>query len=219
MRLPVPAAVLSVVLLLGACASQSSDSLGITTTSVSTTEPTPKPEPEPGTCTADDLEGAALEPAMLDERAGFSLQSDEVADTGPSDLAKAIRDDEQPDAATVLADLGFRRGYQRYWTNRAGNELVAFVYEFCDAESAAAYGERVFQIVPGLEPFEVVGAPGARGMSGSNGGALVAYATATYETTLVFTLARGAEGTVLLTEVRDRSTALLIDQVEALSQA
>src|SRR5437870_871881 len=41
--------------------------------------------------------------------AGFVLQPDNVDDTGPSDLAKAIRDDGSPDAGKILRAEGFVR--------------------------------------------------------------------------------------------------------------
>ena len=48
-------------------------------------------------------------------RPAFAVQPDAAYDTGPSDLAKAIRDDGSPDAGKVLRAEKFVRGYQRIW--------------------------------------------------------------------------------------------------------
>jgi hypothetical protein len=206
----------------GACASRADDgplaAPESTSTSVddSSTVPTSPSDTTTDECRPGDLDPTDLEPLMLAERDGFDLEPDDVGDTGPSDLAKAISDDEQPDAAAVMQELGFRRGYQRYWTNSAGGGLVVFVYEFCDGLGAVGYGNRVFDFVDGLTPFEVVGATGARGISGTRDGALVAYASRVAGPTLVLTVASGPEGTVLLREVQSRATALLADQIAAL---
>src|ERR671924_63589 len=47
---------------------------------------------------------------------GYILQPDQVGDTGPSDLEKAVRDDGEDDAREVLTRTRFVRGYQRMWS-------------------------------------------------------------------------------------------------------
>jgi hypothetical protein len=206
----------------GACASRAEDgALGTsdpatTTTGGATTTTAAATDPPTDECRAGDLDPAALESLVVDEREGFQLEADDVGDTGPSDLAKAIHDDEQDDAAQVMADLGFRRGYQRYWTNDAGGGLVVFVYEFCDGLGALTYGDRVLDYVDDLSPFEVVGAAGARGISGTRDDVIVAYVSGVSGSTLVLSVANGPEGAAELDEVRASATSLLVDQIAAL---
>ena len=100
---------------------------------------------------------------------GFAQVDDELGDTGPSDLAKAIRDDGEPDAEQVLTDAGFVRGYQRFWeTEDQSGLIIVFLYEFSDPDGAAAYAERALQLTEGnaaVTPveFDVEGIPGAVG--------------------------------------------------------
>ena len=62
---------------------------------------------------------AALEALVISSvPVGFVAQPDAVGDTGPSDLAKAARDDGQPDALQALRAEGFVRGYQRLWLDQ-----------------------------------------------------------------------------------------------------
>lgn len=198
------------------CATRADDAAlglqGTTTTETNGPSLTAPVDPDVAACAPDDLDATALEPFLVDDRQGFVLQDDAVDDTGPSDLAKASRDDEQVDAASALTDLRFRRGYQRFWANDAEQRLVVFVYEFCDGAAATAYGDRVFDYVVGLAQFEVLGAPGAKGISGTTDGFVVAYATATFDSTLVLTITSGRDNTDSLFDARARATALLVDQ-------
>jgi len=110
-------------------------------------------------CEADDRDPRELEPVMVAEVGGFRRSPDEVGDTGPSDLAKAIRDDGQPDAEAVLEGTGFRRGYQRLWANDADEELVLFLYEFCKADGAEQYAGRAAETLAelGVLPIDTGG--------------------------------------------------------------
>ncbi len=100
---------------------------------------------------------------------GFAQIDDELVDTGPSDLAKAIRDDGEPDAEQVLTDAGFVSGYQRLWeTEDQSGMIIMFLYEFSDPGGAAVYAERALQLTEGntaVTPveFDVEGIPGAVG--------------------------------------------------------
>jgi hypothetical protein len=86
---------------------------------------------------------AALEAKLLTATpAGFVVQPDAVFGTGPSDLAKAIRDDRQPDAARVLTNDQFLQGYQRLWLNQAQDQVIVFLYQFGSPTGAAAYYQR-----------------------------------------------------------------------------
>jgi hypothetical protein len=207
----------ALVLTLAACSSSDDDPLGGATTTTAGPSKPANADPD-AACEPDDLDPDALEPRMLDEREGFVLQPDEVGDTGPSDLAKAIRDDTLDDAEEVLRDLGFRRGYQRFWRNKADGELVDFVYEFCDDEGATAYEERVVDEIGGdRTTFEVVGHPGYRGFAGTVDGFAQAYALTVADGFLVFSIAGGPEGTVLIRELQQRATSLVADQVGELT--
>jgi hypothetical protein len=70
--------------------------------------------------------------------AGYQVQPDDVGDTGPSDLAKAARDDGQPGAMQQLKSEGFLRGYQRLWINDSEDQIIAFLYQFSTSTDARA---------------------------------------------------------------------------------
>jgi hypothetical protein len=99
--------------------------------------------------------------------AGFSVQPDAFGDTGPSDLAKAIRDDGEPGAARVLRRDGFRRGYQRLWMSPARKQIIVFIYQFAAPTGAADYYHRGIRVVRSTAPaslirFKIPGLPTAR---------------------------------------------------------
>jgi hypothetical protein len=79
---------------------------------------------------------APRSPAELEARIvskvprGFVRQSDDVGDTGSSDLAKAIRDDESADGGKDLRAEGFVRGYQRLWIGPGHAQIIVFVNQF-----------------------------------------------------------------------------------------
>jgi hypothetical protein len=100
--------------------------------------------------------------------AGYKQEEDSVGDTGPSDLAKAIRDEGSDDARQALTSAGFVAGYQRLWTS-GDNELINFLYQFATPQGATDYMART---VAGADegggevtvtPFSVTGVPGAKG--------------------------------------------------------
>ena len=74
---------------------------------------------------------------------GYMLQPDQVGDTGPSDLEKAVRDDGEDDARDVLTRTRFVRGYQRQWNRSEGDEIVSYVYQFADHAGAVEYTDRL----------------------------------------------------------------------------
>jgi hypothetical protein len=139
--------------------------------------------------------------------AGFEQQPDDVGDTGPSDLAKAIRDDGEDDARAVLTDAGFLRGYQRLWVDDDDSELIAFIYEFCDDAGAAAYKARDDAFgADGTTAFTPAGVPGASGYS------------ATDESGLRFAQVQVTSGHFLVQGMADGSADLLNDaQVQGLA--
>jgi hypothetical protein len=105
---------------------------------------------------------------------GYAQVDDAEADTGASDLAKAARDDGGADAEAVLTGAGFVEGFQRSWqTQDQTGLIIAFLYEFSEADGAAMYAERAietFESDPALAavPFEVDGIPDANGRSLTN---------------------------------------------------
>ncbi len=112
--------------------------------------------------------------------AGYVLQADSVGDTGPSDLAKAVRDDAGPGAEAALTTAGFLHGYQRMWADAGKqNVLLVFIYHFRTPAGATAYLNRVVQQEkttqkPVPTAFAVTGIPGAVGLAGSQDSSHVA---------------------------------------------
>ena len=102
---------------------------------------------------------------------GYMLQPDEVGDTGPSDLEKAVRDDGGDDARDVLTRTGFLRGYQRMWKGSESDEIVSYVYQFANHAGATEYTQRVTGVAaaaaPGvtIDTFTVPGIDGAVGVN------------------------------------------------------
>jgi hypothetical protein len=74
---------------------------------------------------------------------GYVRQPDNVGDTGPSDLEKAIADDGEDDARDVLTRTHFVRGYQRMWSRSDQDEIVSYVYQFADHAGAVEYTTRL----------------------------------------------------------------------------
>jgi hypothetical protein len=113
----------------------------------------------------------ALEISVPD---GYMLQPDEVGDTGPSDLEKAVRDDGEDDAREILTRTRFVRGYQRMWSRSDDDEIVAYVYQFADNAGAVEYTNRLTADAgaqtPGvaIEKFTVGSINGSIGVNGSD---------------------------------------------------
>jgi hypothetical protein len=124
---------------------------------------------------------AALEPLVaVDVPAGFVQQTDDVGDTGPSDLDKAVRDDGDPNARAELIDVGFRRGYQRLWVNDQHDELIVFLYEYCDGAGAKKYRDGNLDAFEGegLSRFDTSTFADAVGFSGADNEASAAIVSA-----------------------------------------
>ena len=100
----------------------------------------------PATVTTGAAANAAARLATLlitDLPAGYIQQPDNVGDTGPSDLAKAARDDGKPDAANALTADGFLAGYQRLWaTADRSQRIIVYLYKFQTSAGASAYEKR-----------------------------------------------------------------------------
>ena len=105
---------------------------------------------------------------------GYMLQPDEVGDTGPSDLEKAVRDDGEDDARDVLTRTRFVRGYQRQWSRSEDDEIVSYVYQFADHAGAVEYTSRLTADAAtqtagvNVEKFSVDSISGSVGVNGSD---------------------------------------------------
>jgi hypothetical protein len=136
----------------------------VAASSTSTTTTPSEPGDADRSCDPADYDPAELEATMPTEIAGFERQPDDYGDTGPSDLAKAVRDDGLADAEELLADARFLRGYQRLFQAADSAQVIVFVYEFCDETGSEAYARRFDEegAIDG-QTFEVPGIPGAIG--------------------------------------------------------
>ena len=151
----VAVAVMVVTVLAGACSSSSS-------------KPTAVARVAPRT--AAELEARIVSKAP----AGFVRQADDVGDTGPSDLAKAIRDNESSNGGKDLRSEGFVRGYQRLWIGPGHAQVIVFVNQFKSRAGARRNCARITTgfdtkpprgthkfAVPFLPPGQAVAAAGA----------------------------------------------------------
>lgn len=185
------AAVTAAVVLLAACSGSDDDKADTTTTSRETTTEAPAGSTSPSSvptgaaATKTASTAADLEPLLIKAvPSGFVPQPDDVGDTGPSDLAKAVRDDGSDDARAFLQSHGFIAGYQRLWVSGLKNDangnpdldnaeqIIVFLYAFRDNAGAAAYMARTLEGAnegpQELTRYEPSGIPGAVGFSGGN---------------------------------------------------
>ena len=105
----------------------------------------------------------------------FVVQSPDAFDTGPSDLAKAIKDDGEPNAGKLLRAEKFVRGYQRIWIGPEHAQIIVFLYQFESDTGAHQDFARSTRIVqskapPGAHKFVVRGVPAkqALGIAGAD---------------------------------------------------
>jgi len=202
------------LLVAGACGDDDSESSSDATEETTTTSTSE--------CEADDLDPEELESATVEDVPdGFERQPDDAGDTGPSDQAKAITDDGEDGAEEALAE--FRRGYQWLWEDADGNQLISFVYEFCDESGAMGYMDRGKELTESeatdVTEFDVAGLEGEATGVGTGDGYQFAYVDvldgASYVRTMAFTeQGSGASATDLQTWTGDLATA----QLEALDE-
>lgn len=158
-----PVAALLVAIVVSSCSSSEPEATPSTVPLESTIPPAPTTVPGPS---MEELEARLVTVVP----AGFEQQDDSVGDTGPSDLAKAVRDDDDPRAEQVLRSEGFVRGYQRLWIGPDDAEIIVFLYEFQTATGANADYERAKaslsdQTPPGATSFTVRGIPANKSTS------------------------------------------------------
>jgi len=121
----------ALVALGAACSSSGGSSTPTTTAPATTPRPTTTKANDgtPTTTPSDPLAGL-----ILGDIAGYTRVPNDIADTGPTDLAKATLDDVGCnlgcDARRELTSSGFVHGFQRQWTSldAAGQEAQNFVY-------------------------------------------------------------------------------------------
>ena len=217
MRHPFALALLVASLLVAGACSDDDDGGDAADASTSTTA-----EETATTCEADDADATELEALLADTVPdGFEQQADDVGDTGPSDLAKAVRDDGMEDASQALTELGFRRGYQRLWMNEADEQLIAFLYEFCDEEGASAAAQRTADLLVatgGFEPLET-SVDGASGFVQEGSQGTVVTVTAPSGAYAVQAVAFSPTATATVEELTARAEALLDGQLAQLDSA
>jgi hypothetical protein len=136
--------VCAIVSITGACSSNKKSSAQSSTTTVAAVTSVPAATSPSTTaaetpCNRPDLGGLILADVPL----GYVRQHDPVADTGPTDLAKAARDDVDPDAAAALRAAGFECGYQRTWESAGGglDANTVLLYEFATPQGAQQFVE------------------------------------------------------------------------------
>ncbi len=113
-----------------------------------------------------------LEALLVNSLPDGYVQVDDVeADTGPSNLSKAVSDDGGVDGKAVLIGAGFVNGHQRLWqTGDQGSTVYVRLYEFSNANGAASYTDREIEYIDDDDvheavPFEVSGILDASGRS------------------------------------------------------
>lgn len=160
-----------------------------------------------------------LEALMVTEvPAGFVLQPDDVGDTGPSDLAKAVRDDPTAGAEEALRSEGFVRGYQQLWVGPRDTEIIVFVYQF-ETETGAqsdfrrAKANLAEEGLPDVKSFTVSDLPGeSNAVSGSSADFAVAIVQVTTGVYSVQVVSNGPSSAGLEEQAssvaRDQSTRL-----------
>jgi hypothetical protein len=126
------AALMLVVGVTAACSAGTKAKVGSATTTTSAAPTTSTTVPLPTTAAELSLLLLANVPA------GYTVAPDSVGDTGPSDLAKAIRDDGSPNARDLLTRTKFAFGYQRLW-EKGNDQIIDFLYQFGGATGAATY--------------------------------------------------------------------------------
>jgi hypothetical protein len=110
------------------------------TTTTEATSTTPSSRGGTTTTTIDSDYSAIAKLLPTNVPSGLPLQPDRLADTGATNLAKAIQDDVSNDAGPLLRDAGFVLGYQRAWADATAiKQNTLFVYQFKTAAGAAQY--------------------------------------------------------------------------------
>ena len=151
--------------------SKSTNSTNSTSTSTSVPKPTAQPASPDGVGSTDPALADPVGTLIIrDVPMEFSLQDDDLAGTGPTDLDKAAGFD---GAKRFLEEAGFEREYQRIWTtNNFGSTIYIRIAEFAARNGAQLYCSRLAEIVRAKtstpEAFAVDGVPSAIGVRGTD---------------------------------------------------
>jgi hypothetical protein len=156
---------------------------------------------------------------------GYVQQPFKVGDTGPSDLAKAVRDDGSPNAAQFLRTEGFARGFQQLWVDGQKRQIIVFLYQFKTSDGArrdfergaASYGQKVPAGMH-VQRFSLQGMPTGRslGLAASDktgSAALVFFTTGVYNVQID---ANETMPNAPLSPLQQLGTALAQDQLSRL---
>ena len=175
------------------------------TSSSATTSPTSSPSSittSPAAVTTVAEQPAVDLEALLSRRvpSGFRLTSFDEGDTGPSDLEKAVRDDELPDAREVLTRAGFVAGFQHLWVNSSDDEIILFLYLFRDNAGAVQYRDRTLAdirtgLTADVSAFDA-GVPDSAAFEGSDeetAGAVVLFVKGPYVMQIVSSAKQGED--------------------------
>ena len=142
MKWIVTAVVVGSVVIAGAgCSSKGSERSTATTATTATTETTATTAttaPATAPTRPSPAEFAALEQKLVQQVPDYVLEPDAVGDTGPSDLAKAKRDDGTKAGADLLVRNGFKLGYQKLFVDPAEDQVIIFAYDFNTVAGAKA---------------------------------------------------------------------------------
>ena len=123
----------------------------------------------PSSTTTTTPEDRAMSELLLDEPPlpGFA-RADDVLGAGPLDLdAAAAAEADVPAERALLETRGFERGASRAWLDQGQDVAYLALYEFADADGAAAYladGAMTLE-ARGAAAFEVPGIEGALGFT------------------------------------------------------
>lgn len=137
--------------------------------------------------------GDPLAALILGDIPFYTRQPDDIADTGPTDLAKATLDDVGCNlgcaARRELTSAGFEHGFQRQWSNvdssGAQTQAFIFLYRFHTPAGAARYAQHWRDTLlttnqgAAVQEFTPANLPGASGLrvsdkAGSSGVVIVA---------------------------------------------
>jgi hypothetical protein len=172
-------------------------------------------------CQADDGDPRELEAHLVDVvPSGFTHQPDATLDAGPVDLAKAISHTGGEDADELLVELRFFRGYERVWADAVANQLIIFVYEFCDAAGARGYFDHTLEVfsspASAQQAFGYAELPDAAAFVAENEGLRFVTLATTEGATWVQAVAVGAVSEAPREELAALAAALLRAQTERL---
>jgi hypothetical protein len=177
MRVPpiLAAAAIAIALSVGAAACSGSDSSSATTTAASapstgaaegsSTSASSSTTVPPSTVTTTAVTNQLAAQTLLDIPS-FTLQSETDTNSGPSDLAKAAREDNSAGAQAELTADGYTGGYRRVWAGSSSDAIIAILYQFATPDGAKHYLDYSLAGLPAnTQHFDVPEVPGGTGLA------------------------------------------------------